>query len=85
MILRGLCVRCHAKDTEASLKRAAFDVEALDVIQPATFEAVRARLTVPKNSPELMPPRRVGELPDWAIGRILDYLRDRCAVPGGCQ
>ena len=47
--------------------------------------AVRERLTLPKASPAVMPPRRVGELPDWAITRVLDYLRERCSVPGACR
>lgn len=83
-ILRALCVRCHAHDTESGLNRARFDVESLDSIDPATFQTVRQRLTLPKTSPLVMPPRRVGELPDWAITRVLDYLSDRCAVAGGC-
>ncbi len=84
-ILRGMCVRCHAQGTDPSLRRAAFDAEALDSIAPATFRAVRERLSLPKTAPGVMPPRRVGELPDWAISRVLDYLRERCAVAGACE
>jgi len=84
-ILTGLCVRCHAHDTDPNLRRAGFDVQALDSIEPATFAAVRERLTLPKASPRVMPPHRVGELPDWAIARVLDYLSERCSVPGGCK
>jgi hypothetical protein len=84
-ILSGLCVRCHAHDTDPGLRRAAFDAQALDSVEPATFAAVRGRLTLPKTSPAVMPPHRVGELPDWAITRVLDYLRDHCAVAGACR
>jgi hypothetical protein len=84
-ILSGLCVRCHAHDTAPGLRRAAFDAQALDTVEPATFAAVRERLTLPKTSPALMPPHRVGELPDWAITRVLDYLREHCAVAGACR
>jgi hypothetical protein len=84
-ILSGLCVRCHAHDTDPGLRRAGFDAQALDSVEPATFAAVRERLTLPKTSPALMPPHRVGELPDWAITRVIDYLRDHCAVAGACR
>jgi hypothetical protein len=84
-ILTGLCVRCHAHDTDPGLRRAVFDAQALDSVEPATFAAVRGRLTLPKTSPAAMPPHRVGELPDWAISRVLDYLSDHCSVPGACR
>jgi hypothetical protein len=84
-ILSGLCVRCHAHDTDPALRRAAFDAQALDSVEPATFAAVRGRLTLPKTSAGVMPPHRVGELPDWAITRVLDYLSERCSVPGACR
>jgi hypothetical protein len=84
-ILSGLCVRCHAHDTDPSLRRAGFDAQTLDSVDPATFAAVRGRLTLPKTAPAVMPPHRVGELPDWAITRVLDYLSDRCSVPGACR
>src|SRR6185436_12704485 len=34
-ILSGLCVRCHAHDTDPSLRRAGFDAQALDSIEPS--------------------------------------------------
>ena len=51
----------------------------------ASATAIRRRLSLPRSSPELMPPLRVGELPRWAIARIDRYLRDRCADPGACD
>ena len=84
-ILRALCSRCHAASTPANLARARFDVDALDAVEPATFRAVRERLSLPKDSPRLMPPQRVADLPDWAIERIITYLEGRCATPGGCR
>ena len=82
-----MCVRCHATNTDARLKRARFNVEAIetDRVAPATFLAIKRRLSLPKRAPELMPPWRVGELPPWAIARIERYLRDRCADPGACD
>lgn len=84
-ILSGLCGRCHAHDTDPGLRRAAFDAQALESVEPATFAAIRGRLSLPKTSAAVMPPHRVGELPDWAITRVLDYLSERCSVPGACR
>ena len=52
---------------------------------PVTATVIRQRLSLPRTSPELMPPLRVGELPRWAIARIDRYLRDHCTDPGGCD
>ena len=84
-ILRSMCVRCHAADVDQHLRRARFNAEAIDRIDPVTATAIRRRLSLPRNSPELMPPLRAGELPRWAIARIESYLRDRCTDPGACE
>jgi len=84
-ILRAMCVRCHAAAAAPHLRRARFNAEAIDHIDPVTANAVRRRLSLPRSSPELMPPLRVGELPPWAIARIDRYLRDRCTDPGACD
>jgi len=83
-ILHAMCVRCHAKDTDSRLRRARFNAEAIDRIDPPTASAIRRRLSLPRTSPEVMPPMRVGELPDWAIARINRYLQDHCSEPGSC-
>jgi hypothetical protein len=83
-MLRSLCVRCHAAGLDPSLRRSGFDAEAA-VFAPAIARAIRTRLSLPKSSPALMPPRRVGELPDWAIQRLDDFLRERCSEPGSCD
>jgi hypothetical protein len=80
-----MCVRCHAAAVDQRLRRARFNAEALERIGPVTATAIRQRLSLPKTSPEVMPPRRVGELPSWAIARIDRYLRDHCADPGACD
>ncbi len=85
LILREMCVRCHAAATEKRLRRARFNAESLDRIDPGVAESVRERIRLPRSSPELMPPLRVGELPPWAIARIDAYLREHCSVPGGCN
>jgi hypothetical protein len=84
-MLRALCVRCHSNATDVRLKRARFNAERLDRIEPAVADTVRERINLPRSSPELMPPLRVGELPSWAIARIDAYLREHCATPGGCD
>lgn len=84
-ILRGMCGRCHAADTNPTLLRSRFNAEATDSIEPSTFHEVRARLALPPTSPGAMPPRRTGRLPSWAIERVLDYLASRCAAPAGCR
>jgi hypothetical protein len=83
-ILHAMCVRCHASNTDSRLRRARFNAEAIDKIDPVTATAIRRRLSLPKTSPEVMPPVRVGELPDWAIARIDRYLQDHCSDPGSC-
>jgi hypothetical protein len=83
-ILRAMCVRCHTAATPPHLKRARFNAESLDRIDPATATAIRRRLSLPRTSPELMPPLRLGELPPWAVARIGSYLRDHCTDPGSC-
>jgi hypothetical protein len=84
-ILRAMCVRCHAAATDPQLRRARFNAESIDRIGPVTATAVRRRLSLPRTSPDVMPPARVGELPSWAIARIDRYLRDRCTDPGACD
>jgi hypothetical protein len=84
-ILRSMCVRCHAADTDPRLLRSRFNAQSIDRIDPATALAIRRRLSLPRTSPELMPPLRVGELPSWAIARIERYLRDHCEQPGTCD
>ncbi len=84
-ILKSMCVRCHAANTDPRLRRSRFNAESIDPIDPPTFSAIRDRLSLPRNSPDLMPPLRVGELPTWAIARVERYLRDRCANPEACK
>ena len=85
-ILRSMCIRCHSSTTEPQLRRARFDVEkAIDRIDPITYRLVERRLRMPRISAEIMPPLRVGEVPGWAIDRVIRYLRDHCTEPGACS
>jgi hypothetical protein len=74
-ILRRMCVRCHASTTEPRLRRARFNAEALDRLDSETAAAIWKRVTANRSSPELMPPRRAGELPGWALTKIEAFLR----------
>jgi hypothetical protein len=74
-LLRRMCVRCHDSATEPRLRRARFNAEALDRMNPETAAAVWKRVTASRSSPELMPPLRAGELPGWALAKIEAFLR----------
>lgn len=84
-ILQAMCVRCHSAATDPTLRRARFKADAISTLDPATAAAIRHRISLPGNSPEVMPPRRVGTLPGWAIERISRYLTTHCAQPGACD
>ena len=84
-ILHAMCLRCHSNTTDTRLRRARFNVDATSRVPPSVANAVRRRLTLPATSPEVMPPRRVGELPAWAIDRIGTYLGEHCTEPGACN
>ncbi|HEX2875904.1 MAG TPA: hypothetical protein VHP33_31855 [Polyangiaceae bacterium] len=84
-ILQGMCGRCHAADVNPALSRSRFSAEATDSVDPRTFREVRARLSLPPTSPDAMPPRRAGYLPDWAVERVLDHLAAHCSEPGACR
>jgi hypothetical protein len=84
-ILRSMCVRCHAASADRHLARARFNAESIERISPLTATLIRRRLSLPKSSPELMPPLRAGELPAWAIARIDRYLSDHCTEAGACD
>jgi len=80
-ILRQMCVRCHGHDMPAGLRRAGFDATAVDSFTPASARAIKARLRLPRTSPEIMPPLRSGELPSWALERIETYIDQHCTDP----
>jgi hypothetical protein len=73
-ILRQMCIRCHGHDTPAELRRAGFDATALDSFTPASARSIKARLRLPRTSPNVIPPLRSGELPSWALERVEAYI-----------
>jgi len=83
-ILRAMCIRCHAGDTDPGLRRARFNATSFEHIDPKAFREIVRRLLLPRDSPELMPPVRAGELPRSAIAKVVTYLRDHCAKPNAC-
>jgi hypothetical protein len=76
-ILRRMCVRCHDSATEPRLRRARFNAEALDRLDPEKAATIWRRVTASRSSPELMPPLRAGELPSWAVTKIEAFLREQ--------
>lgn len=86
-ILRQMCVRCHGKALPSALGRAGFDATDLERLTPPLAREIKARLRLPPHSPNLMPPRRSGELPAWALQRVTAYIDERCSDPrpGACE
>lgn len=85
-ILRGMCSRCHSAGVDARLARARFNVQALEQgVDPATFRTIRDRLRLPPSAPAAMPPRGAGQLPPWAVERVVQYMEERCSEPGSCR
>ncbi len=82
-LLRQMCVRCHNDLTPPGLRRALFNAERIDELEPASIAEVVDRIRLPRHSPQLMPPLRSGELPPAAIERIEGYLMERCGK--NCQ
>jgi hypothetical protein len=76
-ILRQMCGRCHTGMETPGTRRAAFDARNLERLNPLTMAAVMRRLRLAADDPELMPPRRAGEMPAWAIDRIGAYFATR--------
>jgi cytochrome c553 len=78
-LLGQMCVRCHSDATDVQLSRARFDVQSLARLTPEEAQEALRRIALPPRSPQLMPPRRAGHLPDWALARLRDYFSARSA------
>lgn len=86
-LLTQMCVRCHSSDAPRNSKRARFNAEHLDRIEPDTARVIRERIRLPSTSPRLMPPRRSALLTSAAIARIESYIDGHCSDPrpGACE
>jgi hypothetical protein len=86
-LLRQMCVRCHSSNAPAGSKRAQFNAERLETIEPSTARAVLSRLKLPRTSSKLMPPRRACVLTSEAIEHIQGYIERHCSDPrpGACE
>ena len=73
-ILTKMCVRCHGASNDGRLARSRFNAAALDSLDGAVARKILERIALPRTSPERMPPLRAGELPDWAVDRISEFL-----------
>ena len=74
-ILLRMCVRCHDDHVVPDLRRGRFRARAVTELDAATARSAIERITLPRTSPGRMPPLLAGELPDWAIDRVVEFLQ----------
>ena len=74
-MLEQMCKRCHNSNLDQSLSRARFDVSLRSIDRAEREEAV-ARLLLPDDSPQKMPPPRFGRLSDAEIATMIRTLRE---------
>lgn len=75
-VLNVACGRCHDGRGDPSLARGAFNVKALDEMSREIKDWAIERLQLGHDSPAVMPPARFGPLPQEAIARAIEELRN---------
>jgi hypothetical protein len=73
-ILREMCGRCHTGEEDPSMRRARFDARHPERLTSASMAEAMRRIQLGERDPRVMPPRRAGHLPAWAIERIGAYF-----------
>ncbi len=73
-ILTQMCGRCHGAAVDPRLRRAKFSVARVGRLSASEKATLLERLRQPRDAPGLMPPRRFGELPPWALERVIETL-----------
>jgi hypothetical protein len=76
-ILRQMCGRCHTGHEDPGMRRARFDARNPERLTRASMSEAMRRIRLAERDPEVMPPRRAGHLPAWAIERLGAYLAER--------
>jgi hypothetical protein len=76
-ILREMCGRCHTGQEDPSMRRARFDARHPERLTRASMSEAMRRMQLSERDPQVMPPRRAGHLPAWAIERIGAYFAAR--------
>jgi hypothetical protein len=74
-MLQQMCRRCHNDQLDQTLSRARFDVTNLASLARAEKDAAIARLSLPTDSPRLMPPARFGSLSPDEIAAVVVELQ----------
>jgi hypothetical protein len=76
-ILRQMCGRCHTGQEDPSMRRARFDARHPERLTRASMSEAMRRIQLAERDPEVMPPRRAGRLPAWAVERVGAYFEGR--------
>jgi hypothetical protein len=76
-ILRQMCGRCHTGHEDPGMRRARFDARNPERLTRASMSEAMRRIQLAERDPEVMPPRRAGHLPAWAIERMGAYFAGR--------